>query len=631
MKFWKFHKTDMLQDFRFDPILRRFYEYGIVGLVRENIQNSLDARFSNGDPCIVRIQTGTLSTKDIPGAHEIFDHVKALQPANEYSKEAVEHMNDHLGKDRYRYMSFEDENTKGLDGAYDDVESRKESSYYAYAYSKGMHHYEKDEEIEEIRGGSHGVGKIASNSASIFNAMFFSNCDKNGLKTIGGTVELMEHELNKEKLRATGHFGKNEGDEVYPYGIEELSSLDVFKKDTRGLKLIIPFLEDAFDDQDEIIRTVCDSFLKALIDEKLVVFVNENEINSDTLQDFITDEHYFEQELSEIKDRFALLYWHTLSKDPLIEDFKVSNKDKWFHFKLHFVLDNEISEGRTGVFRSIGMKIEDMKIKNNVRKPYNAVLIPHSSKEDKYLKSLENESHTKIDYEHINKKWNRQKAKYFINELNRKMGEIIEEHMMKDDPMDGIMDTRDILYTIENEFKSDLKRKLSPLNIGKGKSKKKIVKTQDTDEPGRSQRNKKGKHRKQEHYKPVKKQFGNEGKKTYYQFRNSAVRRTVLENKERLYIKVGTLPYPTYENDKISSGNILVSLVDGMGKEYYDEIDLRAEYREVEDRNQIKKLTVDKHVIKGVDLSNGDIHLDIKLRNAEATIKNVKLRYYLEV
>ena len=40
-------------------------------------------------------------------------------------------------------------------------------------------------------------------------------------------------------------------------------------------------------------------------------------------------------------------------------------------------------------------------MKNNVRKPFNAVLIPKSIKEDAFLKSLENESHTELSFEHI--------------------------------------------------------------------------------------------------------------------------------------------------------------------------------------------------------------------------------------
>lgn len=40
------------------------------------------------------------------------------------------------------------------------------------------------------------------------------------------------------------------------------------------------------------------------------------------------------------------------------------------------------------------MKIEDKKVKGNVNKPFNEVLVPNSVVEDAFLKSVENESHT---------------------------------------------------------------------------------------------------------------------------------------------------------------------------------------------------------------------------------------------
>lgn len=172
MVFWK--KT-MDKESRFDPILKRFYEHGTSGLVRENIQNFMDAHLDSTKPCIATIRTG-IETENIPGYSEIFEHIKALKPENEYAKDNIYYMHQHLGKRKYRYVSFEDENTKGLFGAMDEDMSSS-NSFYAYAYGKGIHYYEKDEDLDRIRSGSHGVGKIATNAASIFNTMFFANFD----------------------------------------------------------------------------------------------------------------------------------------------------------------------------------------------------------------------------------------------------------------------------------------------------------------------------------------------------------------------------------------------------------------------------------------------------------------------
>src|SRR5699024_1566207 len=118
--------------------------------------------------------------------------------------------------------------------------------------------------------------------------------------------------------------------------------------------------------------------------------------------------------------------------------------------------DESIRTGRLAILRTIGMKIEDFKVKGNVRKPFNAILIG-GMKEDNYLKSLENESHTAISAEDIRDKEENRNAVRFINNLNKKMAEIINEYFEKANPTEGELDTGDILFTTESSFTSNLK------------------------------------------------------------------------------------------------------------------------------------------------------------------------------
>ncbi|MFW5891125.1 MAG: hypothetical protein ACOCUI_02800, partial [bacterium] len=260
---WRFEKTNFIKEKLFNALLRRFYEYGLPGLVRENIQNSLDAHIPDlQEPVIVTIKTGEIKADEIPGHNEIIEHIKSLHPNSSYTKEAIDEMKMHINKQTYNYISFEDENTIGLSGSkYEDIIGGS-TPYTAYAYSKGAHHVLKDEELEQSRGGSHGVGKIASNSASNFNTMFFSNCDENGYQTLGGTIELMEHEYSGNSYRATGYFSKEKNDFYYPY--ENIGFNKVFKKETRGLKNVVPYLRKQFLNEKEIIKNVIDSFLLAI-------------------------------------------------------------------------------------------------------------------------------------------------------------------------------------------------------------------------------------------------------------------------------------------------------------------------------------------------------------------------------
>ena len=92
MGVWKFSETKLMEDYNFNPILERFYTYGISGLVRENIQNSLDHRLDKRKPVEVIIELGKLNGNDIPGFDEIKNRIKVLMGTNQYSKETIDNI-----------------------------------------------------------------------------------------------------------------------------------------------------------------------------------------------------------------------------------------------------------------------------------------------------------------------------------------------------------------------------------------------------------------------------------------------------------------------------------------------------------------------------------------------------------
>ena len=72
MGYWKFATQNRIEEVSFNPVLERFYGYGINGLIRENIQNSLDGKLPDSDlPVEVIIEKGEIETRIIPGIDEI--------------------------------------------------------------------------------------------------------------------------------------------------------------------------------------------------------------------------------------------------------------------------------------------------------------------------------------------------------------------------------------------------------------------------------------------------------------------------------------------------------------------------------------------------------------------------------
>ena len=208
----------------------------------------------------------------------------------------------------------EDSNTKGLTGAMNGQSENKNDTWGIYAYNKGVHFEDSDSDTEKARGGSHGLGKIASNAASEIHLMYFANCDEEGNQHLGGTVQLIEHKYNDKYYRSTGYFTdikdiENGRKRFYPY---ENNFDSVFSKESRGLKIIIPFLREQFNNEKELIKTICDNFFVAIDQKRLVVIVNEKRIDDTTIANYIMNqEYYFEQNWENIKVEFTPLYYHT--------------------------------------------------------------------------------------------------------------------------------------------------------------------------------------------------------------------------------------------------------------------------------------------------------------------------------
>lgn len=635
---WKFSVIPGIEESTFNKVLERFYDLGISGLVRENIQNSLDGKIpGETEPVIVTIKTGKVNKNDIPGLDNIKERIECLVGHNSYTKETIEHMQNKMNQDEVDYISFEDYNTKGLRGAKNGQSYRPEDTWGIYAYNKGVHSEEEDSTLEKSRGGSHGIGKIASNAASELHMMYFANCDDEGDKHLGGTVQLIEHKYKDKYYRSTGYFTdikkiENNEERFYPY---ENTFSEIFKKDTRGLKIIIPFLREQFNNEVDIIKSICDSFFIAILENKLEVIVNDKNINSKTIKKYIENKKYYNQDISEMKDEFTPLYLSTYTKKKPMQVTIEDTKEK-YKFNLYFNYDESIPKGRVAIIRTIGMKIEDKKVKGNVNKPFNAVLIPDSTKEDAFLKSLENESHTQLSFEHIKDQNLQKNAKRFINNISKVMAKIIEDEIKKSNPTDGMMNTEDVLYYVENQFKQELSNCLGTVKLSSGDKEKTIVKVEQ-DIPERKDPKDKKKKKKKPLKKIKNKRINDESdteqevnevspeKLTTYSTHPDRVDRLIIRDKE--YVKFDFTD--TDEMKKVKLCDITLSVVDGMGQEYDNEFNMKDNYEYVIDKATGRKCKIENNLIKDVKVVKGNVQIELKLK--ENYNKALKFMYYVEV
>ncbi|MCI5543475.1 MAG: hypothetical protein MR405_06150, partial [Mollicutes bacterium] len=82
---WKFSSIPGIEESTFNKVLEKFYDLGISGLVRENVQNSLDGKLpGSNEPVIVTIKTGKINKEFIPGLEDIKERISCLQGRNSY-------------------------------------------------------------------------------------------------------------------------------------------------------------------------------------------------------------------------------------------------------------------------------------------------------------------------------------------------------------------------------------------------------------------------------------------------------------------------------------------------------------------------------------------------------------------
>lgn len=630
---WQFSQIPNIEESNFNKILERFYDMKVMGLVRENIQNSLDGKVPGFDgPVLIKIETGEIETKSIPGTDELIERIKVLEGRNSYTKETIQHMFNKINQQVVSYISFEDQNTKGLSGAKFGQSNSKDHTWGIYAYNKGVHFEESDSAIETARGGSHGVGKIASNAASDIHLMYFANCDQYGEQHLGGTIQLIEHLYQDRYYRASGYFAKLEQENEFkakfmPF---ENNFHEVFSKTTRRLKIIIPYLRKGYAETDDIVRSVCDSFFISIVEGKLEVTVNGITINSDTIHDLVSNPHYYEQRIEEIKQVFTPLFVNTyLEKAP--QSLTVTDGVRDFQFRLYFTYDERISKGRVAVVRTVGMKIEDLKVKGNVNKPFNAVLIGGSD-EDSYLKSLENESHTELSADHIKDPVLQRQAKRFINNLSKEISKVIEQAIKDNNPVDGAMDTKDILYVVESQFKQDLISSMGTVMINN----KPVIKAKSNVKKKEKRNKKEGigkevkgeKKQKREPLKLHKKPGGEhagESPMKKYSVNPDMVERIIVNDKEYLNFDFS-------KSEEITSDcscYISLAVVDGMGAEHTNEFRLKENYLGVRNPALSKSYMVENNRIKEVEIVDGKAQLELAL--SQKYNRALKFVYYIEV
>lgn len=260
-----------------DPMSDHFKDDLYTSLVRESIQNSLDAAADNPDPVRVEFVYKTLNSWDFPNFFDLRNHIQGC--IDYYKDKAMpvyipmlnEFPEDDGLKKHIPYLRVADYNTKGMTYIPGDTDS----TFYAFVRAAGV--TVKDD--TGAKGGSFGYGKAAYYKMSPFSTVFVSTMDSDQNRSFEGAAGLSTHKINGDVLTSVGFYDNNNGKPV-----TNTDDIPVpFRRDEPGSNIDIIGLKKESDSVDNLLREVIRNFWLAIHEERLVVKVEDQELAKDNL------------------------------------------------------------------------------------------------------------------------------------------------------------------------------------------------------------------------------------------------------------------------------------------------------------------------------------------------------------
>lgn len=394
-----------------DPMSDHFKDDLYTSLVRESIQNSLDAAADNPDPVRVEFVYKTLNSWDFPNFFGLRNHIQGC--IDYYGKKAqpvYEPMlnnfpeNDGL-KQHIPYLRVADYNTKGMNYTPGDTES----TFYAFVRAIGV--TVKDD--TGVRGGSFGYGKAAYYKMSPFSTVFISTMDINLHRSFEGAAVLSTHKINGEVLTSVGYYDNNDGK---PITTGENIPVP-FRRDEPGSNIDIIGIEKERDSVDNLLREVIRNFWLAIHEEQLIVKVENEELRSDNLFDYMKR---FFPNMADNTKRNASTFTNPRPYYDAVANADSDETHKLFKEKLATIGDvklytaiipEEAEMDRTKVVFMRALKMHVFAQKYNLSNSIAAVFVCENRYGNRLLGHLEPPSH------------NEWKAKYWRDERNRQKSE----------------------------------------------------------------------------------------------------------------------------------------------------------------------------------------------------------------
>lgn len=275
---WFFDRETGEYDGPNDPMHENFKGNPFSSIVRESLQNSLDAVDDEDKPVTVEYSFHKISRlpDEFPNLFEIEKHMeggKRYFPQNPQAQrlfnEMLEYLNSNIDKDKKRAkidcLKISDFNTAGMTYEREEKSKDHNSPFYAFMKAKGV-----SPKGNSGKGGSFGFGKQAYFGLSAIRTVIVSTKTVDNNYYFEGKTRLTTHYgPSEKKLTASGYYNNGNGAVTNPAEIP-----DLFKRDKQGTDICIIGVESK-NYWDSMVKSVLNNFWLAIYEDKLAVKIKD--------------------------------------------------------------------------------------------------------------------------------------------------------------------------------------------------------------------------------------------------------------------------------------------------------------------------------------------------------------------
>lgn len=367
----------------------------IRSIVKETLQNSIDARAQGEKTVIVEFSLFHMPRADFPEANALAYAIHkakefAMPGGNTQKEKFYKEAEECIARSEIPFLRISDSKTTGLVGVNADLKdpiAKRDSKWLHLVRGMGMSNKGNGD------GGSHGKGKSAAIANSSLSTIFYSTYAQDGQRGHAGVSFLssfVDDAPEKNLHLGTGYYSIADG-KCTP--IPECVSLDpTYVRSEYGTDTYIAGFANEHNWEKQMLVSVLNEFLLAVYMEFVEVRLPSYTINAKTLPNLMKDYRKICDELElEEKDNYADICWTAINDSEITsEDETISYENMEITLRLYLTKGGKST--KVDMIRQKGMRIQPCNGRRPV--PITGCLYIFGDDINQYLAGLEDETHS---------------------------------------------------------------------------------------------------------------------------------------------------------------------------------------------------------------------------------------------